>query len=69
MKKNLTCIECPIGCEIEGNRLGLGTNLFSDRKTLYDEVGYSYLCDEINKVSYYYQNNLYKKGITSSYLS
>lgn len=51
-----------IGCEIEGERLGLGTNLFSDKKTLYEELGYSYLCDEINKVSYYYQNTfLYGK--------
>ncbi len=51
-----------IGCNIEGERLGLGTNLFSDKKTLYEELGYSYLCDEINKVSYYYQNNfLYGK--------
>lgn len=46
-----------IGCEIEGERLGLGTNLFSDKQTLYEELGYSYLCDEINKISYYYQNN------------
>ena len=51
-----------IGCEIEGNRLGLGTNLFSDKQTLYEEIGYSYLCDEINKVSNFYQNNfLYGK--------
>ncbi len=51
-----------IGCTIEGNRLGLGTNLFSDRDTLYEELGYSYLCDEINKVSDFYQNTfLYGK--------
>ncbi len=51
-----------IGCEIEGNRLGLGTNLFSDKQTLYEELGYSYLCNEINKVSDFYQNNfLYGK--------
>lgn len=51
-----------IGCEIEGNRLGLGTNLFSDRTTLYDELGYSYMCDEINKISSFYQNKfLYGK--------
>lgn len=46
-----------IGCEIEGNRLGLGTNLFSDEQTLCEELGYDYLCNEINKISYYYQNN------------
>lgn len=29
-----------IGCEIEGERLGLGTNLFSEKKTLSEEMGY-----------------------------
>ena len=28
-----------LGFEISGNRLGLGTNLFSDRKTLAEEIG------------------------------
>ncbi len=51
-----------MGCQIEGERLGLGTNLFSDKPTLYDELGYSYLCDEINKISDFYQNKfLYGK--------
>ncbi len=45
-----------MGCEIEGNRLGLGTNLFSGRQTLSEELGYSYLCNEIAKVSDFYQN-------------
>ncbi len=51
-----------IGCEIEGNRLGLGTNLFSSEQTLTEKYGFDYLCTEINKVSPYYQNNfLYGK--------
>ncbi len=29
-----------IGCEISGDRLGLGTNLFSDTPTLIEEMGY-----------------------------
>ena len=29
-----------MGCEIKGDRLGLGTNLFSDRTTLAEEMGY-----------------------------
>ncbi len=33
-----------MGCEIEGDRLGLGTNLFSERPTLIEEMGY----DEFN---------------------
>ncbi len=51
-----------MGCTIEGDRLGLGTNLFSQRQTLSEELGYGYLCNEIAKVSDYYQNNfLYGK--------
>lgn len=51
-----------IGCTIEGDRLGLGTNLFSDEKTLAERYGFDYLCAEINKTSPYYENNfLYGK--------
>ncbi len=45
-----------MGCTIEGNRLGLGTNLFSGKQTLAEELGYDYLCNEIAKVSDFYQN-------------
>lgn len=51
-----------MGCEIEGNRLGLGTNLFSSEETLTEKYGFDYLCAEINKVSLYYETNfLYGK--------
>ncbi len=53
-----------IGCEIEGERLGLGTNLFSTRKTLTEEYGFDYISDELAKQSDYYTNkllNAYKK--------
>lgn len=43
-----------IGVEIEGDRLGLGTNLFSDRKTLIEETGYDFFDTEIEKYSSYY---------------
>lgn len=44
-----------IGVEIVGNRLGLGTDLFSDEKTLMEEVGVSTFQSEISKRSKFYQ--------------
>ena len=43
-----------IGCEIEGNRLGLGTNLFSGEKTLTEKYGYDNLNAELSKKSEFY---------------
>lgn len=53
-----------MGVEIEGNRLGLGTNLFSDEKTLSEQYGYEELFGELNKKSDFYNSEfLYpKKG-------
>ncbi|SCY08847.1 Phosphoglycerol transferase MdoB [Lachnospiraceae bacterium XBB2008] len=42
------------GFKIEGDRLGLGTNLFSDLPTLMEEMGYDALDDELSKYSSYY---------------
>lgn len=47
-----------LGVEIEGNRLGLGVNLFSDEKTLLEELGYDYFNEEMAKKSFYYDNKL-----------
>lgn len=47
-----------MGIEIQGNRLGLGTNLFSERETLMEELGTDYLMDELYKSSKYYDDNL-----------
>lgn len=47
-----------IGCTIEGDRLGLGTNLFSDRRTLAEELGLDYLNGEITKHSDFYVKKL-----------
>jgi len=40
-----------LGCEIEGDRLGLGINLFSGKQTLSEKYGYDYLFQEIRKQS------------------
>lgn len=46
-----------MGFEIEGDRLGLGTNMFSSRKTLLEELGQEYLTEELMKNSKYYLKN------------
>lgn len=43
-----------MGFEIEGDRLGLSTDLFSDRKTLAEEIGIEELDDELGKNSDFY---------------
>jgi phosphoglycerol transferase len=43
-----------MGYDIEGNRLGLGTNLFSERTTLAEELGFDYINSEVSKSSDYY---------------
>lgn len=54
-----------LGVEIEGDKLGLGTDLFSDKKTLIEEIGEYDFNIEISKKSDFYQNNLlYNKKST-----
>lgn len=48
-----------MGCQIDGERLGLGTNLFSDRKTLGEELGSNGLNDQLNMPSNYYTSTFY----------
>ena len=48
-----------LGCEIEGDRLGLGTNLFSDTPTLAEEMGILGFETEIAMASEYYTNVFY----------
>ena len=43
-----------MGFEIEGNRLGLGTNLFSGEETLAERLGFEYINKEVSKSSAYY---------------
>ena len=47
-----------IGCRIEGERLGLGTNLFSGRETLPEEIGEEAFFEELRKKSVYYDTKL-----------
>ena len=55
-KKIYYCANRIWGVNIEGNRLGIGTNLFSDSKTLAEEMGIDKLNTELKKNSaYYYQ--------------
>lgn len=46
-----------MGFEIEGNRLGLGVNLFSGEETLSESMGFQTLDDEIARYSPYYVNH------------
>ena len=48
-----------LGCTIEGDRLGLGTNLFSDTPTLAEEWGYERFNSELGKASDYYVENFH----------
>lgn len=45
-----------IGCKIDGDRLGLGTNLFSNKKTIFEEFGYEYVNEEFRKKTTFYKN-------------
>lgn len=47
-----------LGAEIEGDRLALGTNLYSTKKTLIEEKGYKYVSKELDKRSSFYNNNV-----------
>ena len=49
-----------IGCEIEGDRLGLGTNLFSDLPTLAEQMGFETFNTELSRFSKYYEQHFYK---------
>lgn len=40
-----------LGCSIDGDRMGLGTNLFSERDTLIEEYGFDYVTVEMEKRS------------------
>ena len=48
-----------IGVEIEGDRLGLGTNLYSNKTTLAEEFGIESLNAEIKKNSTFYNSRIF----------
>jgi phosphoglycerol transferase len=45
-----------IGCTIDGNQLGLGVNLFSTEKTIFERFGFEYVNEEFKKHSTFYEN-------------
>lgn len=47
-----------MGVKIEDDRLALGTNLFSDRKTLTEEFGFERLDEELQKKSEFYNKEI-----------
>lgn len=48
-----------LGVEIKGDRLGLGTNLFSEKSTLLEMYGYDYMYNELLKNSEYYNRTFH----------
>lgn len=48
-----------MGVYIEGDRLGLGTNLFSGKKTLAEQYGYEKIDTEFSKTSRFYNNYIW----------
>ncbi|WP_100065202.1 LTA synthase family protein [Miniphocaeibacter massiliensis] len=47
-----------IGAEIEGNKLGLGVNLYSGEKTLLEKYGFDYIDEELKKNSTFYNEKI-----------
>lgn len=47
-----------LGFEIEGERLGLGTNLYSSKKTLLEEYDFEKMNEELSKKSSFYNDKL-----------
>lgn len=48
-----------MGCRIQGDRLGLGVNLFSGTPTLLERMGYTDLITELSKSSDYYTDHFF----------
>ena len=48
-----------LGCKIEDDRLGLGTNLFSGKKTLVEEMGYDAFEEQLAMSSRYYTKHFF----------
>ena len=48
-----------MGCEIEGERLGVGTNLFSEKDTIFEEKGKDFINKEFEKKSKLYNEEIF----------
>lgn len=51
-----------IGVKIDGDRLGIGTNLFSSKPTVFEEFGYEYIDKEFQKKSNIFDNTILVKS-------
>ncbi len=51
-----------LGAQIEGDRLGIGTNLFSNKLTLAEELGDKYFTKEVSKRSEFYDQTILEIG-------
>ena len=47
-----------LGVDIDSDRLGLGTNLYADKKTLAEKYGYEYIEQELSKNSKFYNKDI-----------
>lgn len=50
-----------IGATIDNNKLGIGTNLFSNQQTILEKYGLDYINNELFKTDVYYPKKLVKK--------
>lgn len=51
-----------LGANIEGDKLGLGVNLFSNEQTLLEKYGKDYVEEELKKTSKFYNNHILSKN-------
>lgn len=49
-----------MGAKIDGDKLGLGTNLYSNKATLIEEIGFEKLNEEVQKSSKFYNRKILK---------
>ena len=49
-----------MGAKIDGDKLGLGTNLYSNKATLIEEIGFGKLNKEVQKSSKFYNRKILK---------
>lgn len=56
-----------LGVEIDGNRLALGTNLFSDRKTLLEESNWDILNEGLRSKSKFFMNEIIDESKNSTF--
>jgi phosphoglycerol transferase len=47
-----------LGVDVTGSKMGLGVDLFSDKKTLVEEYSLDYLESELHKKSNFYYNSI-----------